>query len=222
MRFLCLHGMGTGSKARIMMYGIAAIRHELGDDHTYEFVQGTQEWPMAPVSNANVPHYAYYDYSVGAFIDALDALEKYIKVEGPFDGVLGFSQGAGLAVMYLVRHAHLYPTAPLPFKCAIVISSIGVYDPFIWFSTGHSVELDHMPPGVRKIGIPVALIWGEKDGAESKREGEAMRNLFEDEGVWTFVHGGGHDVPGPNIKDSVKGSVRAIRRAVTQARLSSS
>lgn len=36
--------ISTGSTNMIL----AALRYELGDDHTYEFVQGAVEWPMAP------------------------------------------------------------------------------------------------------------------------------------------------------------------------------
>ena len=33
---------------------IAALRYELGDEHSYEFVQGTVPWPMA-TGKAQIP-----------------------------------------------------------------------------------------------------------------------------------------------------------------------
>jgi hypothetical protein len=35
------------SRDQIFKMQSAALRYELGDDHTYEFAQGSFEWPMA-------------------------------------------------------------------------------------------------------------------------------------------------------------------------------
>ena len=45
---------------------------------------------------------------------AISQLEAYLAVEGPFDGVIGYSQGASLAATYLIRFSQLPPSAPLP------------------------------------------------------------------------------------------------------------
>jgi hypothetical protein len=64
MRFLCLHGIGTNNHVLEMQTGIthtlndtremlllkdlaATVRYELGDTHTYEFVEGTERAPIA-------------------------------------------------------------------------------------------------------------------------------------------------------------------------------
>lgn len=46
----------------------------------------------------------------------MDDLEEYVKSEGPFDGVLAFSQGAALAAMLIARD-----TFPAPFAFAVFI-----------------------------------------------------------------------------------------------------
>ncbi|KAI8634031.1 hypothetical protein F5Y19DRAFT_411755 [Xylariaceae sp. FL1651] len=63
---------------------------KLGDQHTYEFVQGAVQWDLASelanLSSASSQHYASYDLTFEAsFTSALDNLESYIKTEGPFD-----------------------------------------------------------------------------------------------------------------------------------------
>ncbi|KAJ5921016.1 hypothetical protein N7466_009342 [Penicillium verhagenii] len=47
-----------------------------------------------------------------------DTFDKH----GPFDGVFGFSTGAGLLISYLLEKATLYPLRPLPVQFAIFCS----------------------------------------------------------------------------------------------------
>ncbi|ROT35061.1 hypothetical protein SODALDRAFT_394970 [Sodiomyces alkalinus F11] len=53
---------------------------------------------------------------------AIDHLEEIIDEAGPFDGVLGFSQGAALALSYL--HLCESRNEPSPFKFALCFSSV--------------------------------------------------------------------------------------------------
>jgi hypothetical protein len=202
----------------------AALRYELGDEHTYTFLQGTVVYEMAPevapLSDSNIDHYAYYHpTSAHSYLRALDALENYVQAEGPFDGVLGFSQGAGMALMYLIRHAHLYPERPLPFKVAVLLSRIGVYNPARWLETGEAVMLETLPLGIDRLAIPVAAVWGENDWKAVQEEGRVTKNLCGEGMVWEFVHKGSHEVPGASVEGSVQGAVKDIRRAITQAQI---
>lgn len=56
-------------------------------------------------------------------------LTEIIEDEGPFDGVLGFSQGGSLAVAYLLQHEIDHPDEPAPFKFAAIFSSIISFTP---------------------------------------------------------------------------------------------
>lgn len=174
---------------------------------------------IAHISNPDVPHYQYFALNAHSYLRALDQLETYLAIHGPFDGVLGFSQGAEFALMYLIRHIHIYPGEPLPFKVCVLLSRIGVYDPACWLDTGRAVSLVEMPKGLSKIRIPVAAVWGEKDWEITKNESLATSGLIDEEFIWAFVHGGGHEIPGPSINGSVSGAVKVIRRAVTQAQM---
>ncbi|KAF2441994.1 hypothetical protein P171DRAFT_433589 [Karstenula rhodostoma CBS 690.94] len=104
----------------------AALRHELGEEHSYEFVQGTMEWPMAPelehISDATKPHFSYHNNTPESALEALGALDEYLASETPFDGILAFSQGAGLALIYARYFLHLHPERPLPFRCLLLFS----------------------------------------------------------------------------------------------------
>ena len=42
--------------------------------------------------------------SHGAIVEAIETLSHLLETEGPFDGILGFSEGSGLAVTLLADH----------------------------------------------------------------------------------------------------------------------
>lgn len=48
-------------------------------------------------------------------------LKEKLEKDGPYDGVMMFSQGCALVASYLLYHATETPGAPLPFKAAIFI-----------------------------------------------------------------------------------------------------
>lgn len=164
----------------------------------------------------------YFDYfdasSVTSYVSAVQQLNDYIAAEGPFDGVLAFSQGAGLAAMYLVHKTLQQPKEHMPFKVAILLSCVAVYDPVAWLEQGQVRILNPDTDG-QLIRIPTAHVWGQEDGL--RLEAETIRKLSDEESRAAFVHGGGHEVPGLSTHGAVKGAVQAIRRAVTLAMLRS-
>lgn len=69
------------------------------------------------------PYYCWTRSFDAGEIDAAHALiEEAIDEHGPFDGVLGFSQGAALAISFLLEHRMAYPDELLPFRFAIFYS----------------------------------------------------------------------------------------------------
>jgi hypothetical protein len=141
----------------------------------------------------------------------------YIQSEGPFDGVVGFSRGAGMALMYMIRQAHLDPVAQCAFKVLILSSRIGVYDPTSWLESGEAYILERLPLGIERLKVSVAAIWGNKDWDAVHVEGRTTKAFVEEGMIWEFVHDGAHEVPGASVQGSVRGAVKVIRRAVTQA-----
>jgi len=195
---------------------LAALRYELGDHHSYEFVEGTIPWPIAPeiasLFDPDDDYFAYFDANVPASVqDAINQLREYILAEGPFDGIIGFSQGAGLAAMYLVQQAHAKMS---PIKCAIFLSSFTVYDPVAFQQQGVIRKLDPMQDGV-PIQIPTVHIWGEREGGSE--DSERLRDLCNQSLASTFIHEGGHEVPGLGAKGAVTGIVKVVRRGLSKA-----
>jgi predicted esterase len=219
MKFLCLHGIGTNNQ--IFKMQTAAFRYELADQHTYEFVQGVIPWrlpeELASYSNSSDEHYAYYGMSDTSFIAALDDLEAYIEAEGPYDGVMAYSQGAGLATMLLVRRQHLHPDKAPPFRCAILFSPVQVYDPVAYLDNGAVAVLDGNTRLMGKLQIPVSIIFGETD--ERKNEAKSVESICGPSLLSALVHKGGHEVPGAGSKNDLLEAVKAARRAITRAEL---
>ncbi|RYO85438.1 hypothetical protein DL764_009174 [Monosporascus ibericus] len=194
----------------------AAFRYGLADQHTYEFVQGVVPWEL-PQDPSN-QHYAYYDItSPTSFITALDNLEAYVETEGPFDGVIAYSQGAGLVAMLLVRRQYLQPQAERLFRCAILFSPVQVYDPVAYLERGEVRVLDRLVPAMARFSIPVVIISGEAD--DRKAECQGLQAICDPALLNFFVHEGGHEVPGIGVQNGIAGTIKAARRGITQAEL---
>ncbi|KUJ07890.1 DUF341 domain protein [Mollisia scopiformis] len=223
MRFLCLHGIGTSSQ--ILKMQTAAIRYELADQHTYQFVQGVVPWPMASglklLSDPSAEHWAYYDIGEGvasSLATALEQLKAYLAAEGPFDGVLGFSQGAGLAAMFLVQRYYEDPLATPPFKLAIFFSPVSVYDPVAYQKSGEVKILDGPVDQKYVIRIPTAIIYGEEDSR--RHECEGLVSSCDPTKLSVLVQKGGHEIAGIGLRSELAGTVNTIRRVIYLAQLS--
>lgn len=173
---------------------------------------------LATLTNPSNQHYAYYDItSPASFIAALDSLEAYVEAEGPFDGVIAYSQGAGLAAMLLVRRHFLQPEAAPLFRCAILFSPNQVYDPVSYVEKGEVRVLNQVSDGMRPLSIPAVIIYGEAD--ERKDECRGLQGIFDPDHLSVFVHEGGHEIPGIGVKSGLPGTVKASRRGITRAEL---
>lgn len=158
--------------------------------------------------------YAYVEQTVTSSCQALTMLDDYIAAEGPFDGAIGFSEGASLAAMHIIRKAQQGHEAP--FKCAIFISCGGLFDPTALLNRGEGTPLEPKAVG-ELIRIPTAHIWGEND--PMKKEGEKLNQLSEEQLRSVFVHQGGHEVPGLGMTAAViTAAVNAMRRAIDRTR----
>ncbi|KAF2093097.1 hypothetical protein NA57DRAFT_81776 [Rhizodiscina lignyota] len=204
MRVLCLHGMGTNNDVFAMQ--TLALRAQLGCSsvHKFEFVEGNVEYPAAPGISTLFPsttgYWAYFDpSSASSILQAIEDLAAYIASEGPFDGVMAFSQGAALAAMLLAR-----PSLAPVFTFAIFICAGA---PYCEKSLRRGVPRFLSPEkDGAVINVPTAHIIGRKDdllGESIKlidlcadgmtdREGSSVRY-----GVLkkVFDHGRGHEVP---------------------------
>jgi hypothetical protein len=173
---------------------------------------------LATLSDPDKQHYSYYDLdSPESFIAALDSLESYIEAEGPFGGVLAYSQGAGLVAMLLVRRQYLLPHKPCLFRCAILFSPVQIYDPVAYLERREVRVLEQVPLGVAALPIPVVIIYGEAD--ERKDECLRVQAICDSDLLSVFVHEGGHEIPGVAVKSGIPGAVKVARRGITRAEL---
>ena len=111
---------------------------ELERDNTasFHFVDGELEsaTPGPGIGNTyESPYYSYHNWPRSldpaddrSLSEAYDFLYDVIDEEGPFDAILGFSQGATLAYGFLAQHArnHPYESPTSLFRCAIFFGAL--------------------------------------------------------------------------------------------------
>ncbi|KAL8922363.1 MAG: hypothetical protein Q9208_005216 [Pyrenodesmia sp. 3 TL-2023] len=122
MRFLCLHGKGTS--AAIFKSQTTSFRDRLSDDFTFDFVDGFLSSDPAPGVDLFYPppYYSFWnDLAVESVRKSHAWLRDLLERDGPYDGVMCFSQGCSLIGSFCLYHQAETPDQPLPFKVAIFI-----------------------------------------------------------------------------------------------------
>ncbi|KAF2129724.1 DUF341 domain protein [Dothidotthia symphoricarpi CBS 119687] len=123
MRLLCLHGVG--SSANILENQLRSFLQAVDPAYEFIFVDGPFASPRGPGVSAHVegPFFSHtVGYSPLKMAEALDYIDETLDELGPFDGVLGFSQGAAVLIAYMYQHEAC--RKPLPFKFALIFSSV--------------------------------------------------------------------------------------------------
>lgn len=153
--------------------------------------------------------FAYYNPNdPESILTAIQDLSIYVDQEGPFDGVMGFSQGAALGAMLLARNNH--PS----FSFGIFICS-GAPLCESGLSKG---ALHPLRPDINgePIKVPTAHIIGGKDASLPESLAcaavcaEALRTVYD--------HGAGHEIPlGAVGNNKVGEMVSCIQKVITRA-----
>lgn len=160
--------------------------------------------------------FSWFDQTIPSLLDALSDLSEYIESEGPFDGIIGFSQGAALAATYIAQYEslnkdHLYHE--LPFKCAVFIcpGPVWRWEP----RAGDDDDLSHMDPAEENISIniPAAIIWGAKD--ELAEGGRNVRDFCDSTTRESYTHPGGHEIPRKKVE--LDAMVKCVKAAMEKA-----
>ncbi|ERF76433.1 hypothetical protein EPUS_07313 [Endocarpon pusillum Z07020] len=102
----------------------ASFRYKLDDSITFEFVDGL--FPSDPAPDVPYfyapPYYAWWEGNTPASVRTSHTwLQSKLARDGPYDGVLLFSQGCSVIASFLLYHQATNPTSPPPFKVAIFI-----------------------------------------------------------------------------------------------------
>lgn len=129
-RLLALHGVGSSSD--ILRIQLAAVIRNLGSEYEISFFDGpfVRERGPGMAVHYSGPFYSYTEgYSPAEIRDALDDLEEFVQDNGPFDGVIGFSQGASMAASYILDQQERFPDGVAPFGFAVLLSSVAAFSP---------------------------------------------------------------------------------------------
>ncbi|KAH8435315.1 uncharacterized protein LDX57_012946 [Aspergillus melleus] len=214
MRFLCLHGMGENG--RVFEAQTAAIRHRLGPDHTYEWLDGSVPTDMAPgletVAMPSDEFLMYVDDSQESRVRLLAHLQEFVAAEGPFDGLFAFSHGASCGATLLLHELQKNPQAA-PFRCAIFFCGGPPEDPKMLLEGDRRV-VDAATDG-EVLDLPTAHIWGRNDHRYAF--GPQLSSLCSSANREVFVHDGGHEIPGPRDPEDVRQAVQVIKRTLARA-----
>ncbi|KAI1173241.1 serine hydrolase FSH [Nemania sp. FL0916] len=214
MRFLCLHGRGT--TAKIFEMQTARIRQALGRDHQYVFANGNvPTQPDAGAAAISDEFFGYVGNTVPEYEQLYQDLLDIVSRQGPFDGVMGFSEGGAVAAWMLIENARR-PLTFGPFKCAIFFSAAVPFDPDV-VRTGIVKPVDPATEG-EMIQIPTAHLWSSENEVNLE-PAQSLASLCSARVRETFVHTLGHNVPGSKSdSEALAGALRIIERTIERAR----
>ncbi|KAH8743187.1 serine hydrolase FSH [Diaporthe sp. PMI_573] len=130
MRILALHGLGASGA--MLKAQLAPLIRGFGPDCQFVFLDGAIPCGRGPA----VPSWEsgpFYSYATGftprEMREALHRIAVFIKLHGPFDGVLGFSLGSAMAISYILDQQRRNPDSKPPFSFALCFSPIFVASP---------------------------------------------------------------------------------------------
>lgn len=133
--------------------------------------------------------------------------------QGPFDGLMGFSEGGGVAAFLLIEDAR----RPFGnFKCAIFFSAAAPFDPDA-LREGQVRVADVATDGVL-INVPTAHMWSAVDD-ENAEHARVVAGLSAEGLREEFVHRIGHDVPGSRSTEGLDEALRIIEHTIEKAKM---
>lgn len=215
MRILCLHGYTQS--ASLFAKKSSGLRKKLVKaGHELVFIDGPlkieiSELPFEPspdMEGADMRGWwnvneASKDYS--NVEPALETVKQAVETQGPFDGILGFSQGAGLTAILTKALPDLVPSHP-PLKFAII------YSGFVlkaernqhWYTTNFST--------------PALHVMGTLDTLVANERSEALVERWEQDKASVLKHPGGHYMPSQRpMVDAVLGFIEKLDQPLATA-----
>ena len=184
LKFLCLHGRRTS--AEIMRGQTMALRSYTQIDCVFLDAPYTASGPADDMIAMIYPDSAYlewFDPKSSDFSQMLDASIKYlmnfVKIHGPFDGVMGFSQGATIATLLISRLKTDESLKGYLASCVLV----GGVDP-LHYIPSHSIDV---------LNVNSLHIMGRKDQVfESSMK---LCEFYTENMATKIEHDEGHNVP---------------------------
>ncbi|KAJ9594712.1 hypothetical protein L9F63_013986 [Diploptera punctata] len=196
LKILCLHGYRQSGE--VFRQKLGGLRKALKKHAELVFITAPNEVPPSQESllihedtNA-MEQYAWWFSTMNktfdsknpsnmciGFEESLNLIERTFEEEGPFDGILGFSQGA----CFVGLLCGMQETNMLNFEFGFAILVAGFT----------SLCLAHSNYYVKESTIPTLHIYGDGDNCIIRERSEDLLQYFEDAEV--MLHQGGHYVP---------------------------
>lgn len=181
------------------------------------FVIDDEKWGAIEEQQTNKAWFYHFDESHKIDIQpALNLVKKYIEENGPYDGIMGFSQGAALAAILVNKIKELVPSHPF-FKVCILFSGYSFTeknDAGELVITEKYVDSYKKPQNDEAMTTEILSIHGSSDNAVPGERTVYLDELLQGTGnsVKSSVHEGGHVVV--NKKDFLRPLVEDIKKAL--------
>lgn len=181
-KILCLHGGGGTAASFRAAQGMRALMASL-PNHEFVFpdggysggAKGGRLWIPDPPGGKSIP-------TVGAecAAESFAVLDNVVDRDGPFESILGYSQGAAFVPVYLA-HAN-----PGTFRAAIMFSG--------YLTTTHQGLLDSVVAKAPFGGLPALVWYGERDPIIGSVLSAGQAAMFRSPLLLSSASGG-HTVP---------------------------
>ncbi|KAJ3079361.1 hypothetical protein HDU99_010977 [Rhizoclosmatium hyalinum] len=204
-RILCLHGLRTNTT--VMEFQITGLKLALGSEVEFISVNAPMTVDADPeivaVFGDAGPWYAWYRLALFGKYEGLDRsirfVEDVIARNGPFDAILGFSQGALMATILTAR---MQNTIQDPEK-------------YLWrgviLACGPSInDKGKATYNFKKLQFPSIHIAGKEDKAY--KASLELTELYDGKDRYLFEHSGGHQFPSPFVKNPIYDEISAAIR----------
>lgn len=200
LKVLCLHGYRQNSKIfrersggfrklfkKYIDFTFVAAPHEIPEDVNLTRPEEEREmgWWFSKPNSYNAMDRT--DICTG-YQESLQVIKEKLLSNGPFDGIMGFSQGASLVSLLCILRSN--PTEGIGFQFAILIAGF------------KSLVSPHAPLYDTRIDCPSFHTIGATDGVIPTQASEELLAIFVN-GVG-YRHDGGHYVPSsPHLRTAM-------------------
>lgn len=144
--------------------------------------------------------------------DAGVRLAAYVSEQGPFDAIMAFSEGAGVAATFILRQAS---QGLSPFKIAVFFCGGVPADP-VALESGALRLLVPEHAGSYQINVPTVHVFGDNDPRKLDF-GLNLSQLCRDDAKAVIVHRGAHEIPGRRMASEVLHILDAIKEAIVRS-----
>ncbi|ODV58701.1 alpha/beta hydrolase [Ascoidea rubescens DSM 1968] len=213
-RILCLHGFAqTGKIFAEKSSGIRKLLKKKNYETIYIDAPIKLKINELPFTPTTIPEdenfgFAWYRLNEGKIEDSINLINKTFQEKGPFDGIIGFSQGAALAFVF----ANLFHSKFPSLKFIMMFSSYSFYDDDYLSKLDPNLYRDLY---LQKLGLRSMHIYGKNDNVIKSQLSIKLANNYCEKGTATlFEQPGGHFIP--NSKPLCRGWIEWIEESMSQ------